>query len=171
MIVEAAQFAAKAHANQFRKYTNAPYIEHPMRVAGRVTLIPEVTEQVIAAAWLHDVVEDCGVSSDEIATKFSVEVRDLVIELTNPSKGSTLTRRERKDMDREHLSKVSRWAKIIKAIDRLDNLKDMRRAEAGFRRLYANESKLLCNVLRVSNDPVLSSLIDLVLSEAQVISQ
>jgi (p)ppGpp synthase/HD superfamily hydrolase len=66
----AAIFANNAHKGQKRKYNGRPYIEHPMRVAFAVSLIPEAEPEVIAAAWLHDVVEDCGILHGEIGGSF-----------------------------------------------------------------------------------------------------
>jgi (p)ppGpp synthase/HD superfamily hydrolase len=59
LIIKAADLANIAHEGQKRKYNGRPYIEHLMRVAGRVTLLSDSTEEEIAAAWLHDVIEDC----------------------------------------------------------------------------------------------------------------
>lgn len=156
LILKAAQFAKHAHDGQLRKYTNRPYIEHPMRVAGQVAMIESATEEMVAAAWLHDVVEDCAPEhKNAIKLLFPLSVQLLVLELTNPSKGfSELPRAERKAMDRQHLAQVSREAKIIKLIDRIDNLQDMTLAPADFQHLYAYESRLLAKALR-SDDPIL----------------
>lgn len=156
-IIQAAQFAAKAHAGQVRKYTGRPYIEHPMRVAGRACLIPFFGPDQIAAAWMHDVLEDCpGV---EIPAIFPPWCYLTICELTNPSKRHPeLNRSERKSMDRQHLAKVSRDAKIIKLIDRIDNLNEMSGADTGFIRLYCEESQSLAEVLVVPGDVVINSL-------------
>ena len=66
-ILRAAQFARQAHEGQRRKCNDRPYIEHPARVAARVTILPGATEAMVVAAWLHDVVEDTTVELDEIA--------------------------------------------------------------------------------------------------------
>ena len=80
----AAEFAERAHAaiDQRRKYSNEPYIVHPRAVA---TLVGEVTEceKTIAAAWLHDVVEDTPVTIEEVLTQFGEEVAGLVADLTD----------------------------------------------------------------------------------------
>lgn len=156
VIIKAAEIAKDCHAGQLRKYTGRPYIEHPLRVAGHTTLVPGVNEDVIAAAWLHDVVEDCDISAEDLAKNISFPVMALVSELTNPSKAfPKLRRAARKEMDREHLARVSRWAKIIKLIDRIDNVRDMNGAEADFKRLYARESIALLNVLLDPADEVI----------------
>ena len=70
VIIKAAQFARKAHGGQKRKFSNEPYIHHPARVAARAMLLPETTEALVCAAWLHDVVEDCGVSLQTLTEVF-----------------------------------------------------------------------------------------------------
>ena len=102
IIIQAAQMAAKAHEEQYRKYTNAPYIEHPMRVAGRVMGIPNVTEDVVAAAWLHDVKEDQPTFWDEFHSLLPTDVVQHVVWLTNTLKAGNyaiLNRAQRKSID------------------------------------------------------------------------
>jgi (p)ppGpp synthase/HD superfamily hydrolase len=147
-IVAAAQFARMAHDGQTRKYTLRPYIMHPARVAGRVILLDDVTEDVVCAAWLHDVVEDCNVGKEDLAERFGDDVAELVSELTNPPKGdSSLNRAARKARDRDRLRTASRWARTIKLIDRIDNLGEIGAAPLKFRALYAEESDALREAL------------------------
>lgn len=87
LIIDAAQFAATAHKGQVRKYNGRPYISHPIRVAGRVATHPEASEELVAAAFLHDVVEDCNVGIGLLQRIFGHAVASLVGDLTNPSKG------------------------------------------------------------------------------------
>lgn len=154
LILNAAQFAASAHEGQNRKYghSDRPYITHPARVAGRVATFPGATEEMVAAAWLHDVIEDCGVTAEDLAAKFPLSVIRLVQELTNPSKRHPeLNRAQRKAMDLEHIKEVSREAKVIKLADRVDNLtetKDDPQTPADFVELYRAESRALVEALR-----------------------
>jgi (p)ppGpp synthase/HD superfamily hydrolase len=148
LIINAAQFAAQAHANQKRKWTKTPYIEHPMRVAGRVCMIEGCDEEMVAAAWLHDVSEDCGTPIGQLERRFGETVANLVQELTNSSKKFPhLSRAQRKEMDRNILACASTPAKLIKCVDRIDNLQEMTGAEASFVSLYVAESLLLAQVL------------------------
>lgn len=80
LILKAAAFARQAHADQRRKYNDRPYIQHPARVAGRVAAHPQVTEAMVAAAFLHDVVEDTPHTLDEVSAEFGPEVARLVLE-------------------------------------------------------------------------------------------
>lgn len=152
LIIKAAQYAAKAHADSPpRKFNNLPYIIHPTRVAGRVIQATGVTEEVVAAAWLHDVVEDCADFSDLLLAGFPDSVFRLVMEVTNPEYVPTnpyrATRAVRIAQNREHIRKGSYWAKYIKLCDRIDNLNDLVGADRGYQRLYANESLLLADAL------------------------
>jgi (p)ppGpp synthase/HD superfamily hydrolase len=163
-ILKAAQFAREAHGDQRRKYTGRPYIEHPARVAARVAIHPAGTETMVIAAWLHDVLEDTDIGLEVIANRFGEEVAQLVEELTNPSKGSPALRAERKAQDREHLARVSRPAKIIKLLDRIDNLRDMEGAPQKFLSLYLEESRLLAASIGNADAELVRELEDVIAS-------
>ena len=66
MIKKAARFATKAHEGMLRKGGRMPYIYHPMEVALLVSRMTQ-DEHVIAAAYLHDVLEDTAVTAEELA--------------------------------------------------------------------------------------------------------
>jgi (p)ppGpp synthase/HD superfamily hydrolase len=88
-IVEKARiFATAAHAavDQRRKYTNEPYIVHPKQVADFVANVPGATPEMIAAAWLHDVVEDTKVTNEDIAREFGDKVGEYVGWVTDISR-------------------------------------------------------------------------------------
>src|SRR5580765_8807774 len=79
-------FATAAHAavGQVRKYTGEPYINHPAAVAEIVRAVPH-SEAMLAAAWLHDVVEDTKVTYADIKAEFGEDVAVLVNWLTDVS--------------------------------------------------------------------------------------
>ena len=150
-IIKAALFAAKKHEGQFRKYNNLPYISHVIRVAGRFMTHADSCEDSICSAWLHDVAEDCYSNPQqgfqEIERLFGDNVRYGVEYLTNVSKQTAANRAKRKQMDCERISNIPVKFKIIKLIDRIDNLREVDRAE-DFSKKYAQESKLLANSLK-----------------------
>lgn len=154
------------HEGQVRKYTNMPYITHPIRVAHAVSLSKISSDDTIAAAYLHDVMEDCGVLYTDILTRFNSRVADLVFELTNKSKFHipNATRKERKSYDLRHISEISRDAKIIKIFDRIDNLGeyplDNDEATKFLRTVYLDESYLLYQVVKDSDKQLASVLLD-----------
>ena len=148
-ILIAAKVATQAHFGQYRKYSNErPYIVHPARVAARAMLMPGVEEHVVAAAWLHDVAEDCP-EYEWALDLFSKEVKDLVLELTNVPKHKQpdLNRAQRKAEQCSRLSGASRWAKLLKLIDRADNVFDLELCPDGFWKLYLEETQLLVDAI------------------------
>ena len=77
LVSEAIAFSVKAHDGMRRKKSEVPYIMHPMEAAVIVSTMSD-DQNVIAAAVLHDVVEDAGVTLDEIEERFGKRVRELV---------------------------------------------------------------------------------------------
>lgn len=82
IIERAAEFAGKAHAGQTRKFTGIPYYTH---VEGVAQLVSQRTkdEELVAAAYLHDTIEDCGVTPAELEALFGPRVAAIVQSLTN----------------------------------------------------------------------------------------
>lgn len=160
MIFKALMFAKAAHTGQKRKYTNTEYILHPIRVASALMQYPEVTETMIVAALLHDVVEDTSFTLGQIRDLFGDGVATLVDELTNKSKNIDLPRNERKKMDRERLATCSKQAKVIKLLDRIDNINEMGGAEHDFKVKYSYESKLLAETIGCVEEDLKNILIE-----------
>ena len=77
LVSEAIAFAVKAHDGMRRKKSSAPYILHPMEAAVIVGTMTD-DQNLIAAAALHDVVEDAGITIEEIEERFGKCVRELV---------------------------------------------------------------------------------------------
>ena len=77
LVSEAIAFAVKAHDGMRRKKSDVPYILHPMEAAVIVGTMTS-DQNIIAAAALHDVVEDTGITIEEIEEKFGKRVRELV---------------------------------------------------------------------------------------------
>lgn len=127
------KLAEKAHAGQFRKWSNPPqpYIVHPIRVAEKVATLKGVDEIDIGAAYGHDILEDCGEHyADEIAA-ISPEVLSLVRELTFETEKPEWAGKPRAEKNKvrfAHMRKMSNRAKRIKMVDRWDNLRDMKNA-------------------------------------------
>ena len=161
LILRAARFASMVHKGQARKYTNRPFIEHPMRVAMRHAAQLVATEDGVAAAWLHDTQEDCGVSGEQLRALFGEDVALLVDWLTNPSKGSNLPRAERKAIDRQHAKDAPVEVKVIKLIDRIDNLGEIDAAD-DFTALYCQESTLLVDAIGDADQALKSELFELI---------
>ena len=143
----ALKFATVAHAGQLRKYTNEPYIGHPIAVAEIVRSVPH-TEAMVIAALLHDVAEDCDVSLDEIAREFGDEVAELVGWVTNQSKPEDGDRATRKAIDRAHIAAAPPAAKTIKLADVIDNTATAAERDPEFWKVYRLEKLALLEVLK-----------------------
>lgn len=166
LILRAAFVARIAHDKQLRKHTKRPYVTHPARVAAMAAIHPLADEVFVAAAFLHDCDEDTWVKIDLIESIFGPEVAGLVKELTNPSKKIEANRRTRKQIDLDHLRTVSKRAKVLKLLDRIDNLLELKGADMDFQRLYARESEALAEAIGDA-DPELKKELLKIIAEIQ----
>jgi len=123
-VLSAASFAAEKHRDQKRKGSGAhPYINHPLEVASLLANVGKVDDvDVIVAGILHDTVEDCSVSYDEIEGQFGRSVADLVRELTDDK---SLPKEERKRLQVEHAPHLTHGAKQVKLADKISNIRDV----------------------------------------------
>jgi len=149
-VVRKAQvYAMAAHAavGQKRKYTNEPYIVHPAEVAKIVAGVPGSTPDMVAAAWLHDVVEDTGCTYTDIHMAFGADIAALVGWLTDVSKPEDGNRAVRKAMDRAHTAEAPAEAQTIKLADLISNSRSIMQHDAEFARVYLEEKRLLLEVM------------------------
>jgi len=147
MIAKAIKFAAKAHEGQVRKYSGLPYIIHPVEVA---TIVESAggTDDMIAAALLHDVVEDCeGYTFEMIADEISPEVAELVRGMTEASKPEDGNRATRKEIDKDFLAQQSAEVQTIKYADIISNTQDIAVSDPKFAKVYIAEIKALLKVI------------------------
>jgi (p)ppGpp synthase/HD superfamily hydrolase len=148
MVERARVFATAAHAAvaQLRKYTNEPYIVHPAEVASIVRSVPH-TEAMVAAAWLHDVVEDTGVTLETVRAEFGDEVSTLVGWLTDVSRPDHGNRAARKAVDRAHSAAAPAEAQTVKLADLISNTRSILEHDEKFARTYLEEKRLLLEVM------------------------
>lgn len=149
-MARAAAFARVAHGGQeqVRKYTGDPYAVHLEAVAARVATVPGATEEMVAAAWLHDVLEDVpGVTPNDLEARFGPMVRNLVVQLTDVSRPSDGNRRVRKALDRDHLAKACPEAQTIKLADLLDNATSIVAHDRAFTPTFLREMAELVQVM------------------------
>jgi (p)ppGpp synthase/HD superfamily hydrolase len=141
-------FATAAHAavGQLRKYTNEPYIVHPAEVVSIVRSVPH-TEAMLAAAWLHDVVEDTGVTIETVRAEFGEEVADLVSWLTDVSRPEDGNRAHRKARDREHTAAAPAEAQTVKLADLISNTRSIVAHDPKFAVTYLEEKRALLAVM------------------------
>lgn len=120
------EWSVEKHKGVVRKGDGSPYIIHPMRVLISLQSIKKSKNAFLlaAAAILHDVVEDCEVSIEEISQKFGLHVACLVQELTSDSE--EIKKQGKTEYLTQKMLKMSSYALCIKLVDRLDNIRDMK---------------------------------------------
>ena len=146
LVKEAYEFAAKAHLGQVRK-TGGPYLEHPVSVAMILAEL-HLDAETLAAALLHDVPEDCGISLDEIGAKFGLPVVKLVDGVTKLNKLANRARtgEAQSKAQAENLRKMllataeDLRVVLIKLADRLHNMRTLGVLPAEKRRAIAQET-------------------------------
>lgn len=151
-VVRAALFAQYAHRNQFRKSWGSaqpdPYILHPQRVVGLTLLNVDklwhptyTTTEMVCAAWLHDTIEDCGVSVELIMSIFGEGVTNLVDSLTYKDGYD-------KNAYLRGFQTKSREAIFLKVMERIDNLNDCGAAPDSWKANYVKGSEILYGIAR-----------------------
>lgn len=153
VVEKARKFAEQAHEGARRRYTGEPFLSHPLEVARLVATVTDDPE-VVAAALLHDVVEDTDVGLDEIRDEFGARVATLVSELTDISRPEDGNRARRKAIDLEHTAGASPAAKTIKLADLILNVTSIVQHDPRFSKIYVPEKRRLLGVLS-EGDPVL----------------
>lgn len=149
----ARSFAEHFHAGQVRKYTGEPYIYHPIAVAQIVATVTH-TDEMLAAALLHDVVEDTDATLDDVEREFGAEVAALVEMVTDVSRPEDGNRAARKAIDRDHIAQASPEGKTIKLADLIHNTQSIVAHDPEFARVYLAEKRALLEVLG-EGDPLL----------------
>ena len=124
LVIKAAQFAALKHEGQIRKGRDeCPYIDHLESVA---RIIAEVggndDPEILAAAWLHDTLEDTETTPEELEENFGQRVRRLVEEVSDDK---SLPKAERKQHQIQHAPQLSSDAVLIKLGDKISNIIDV----------------------------------------------
>jgi guanosine-3',5'-bis(diphosphate) 3'-pyrophosphohydrolase len=123
-LVDAIAFAADKHRRQRRKDAEAsPYINHPIALARVLTVEAGLSDSILlAAAVLHDTLEDTETSYEELRERFGANVASVVLEVSDDK---TLPKEERKRLQIEHAAHISRRAKLVKLADKICNVRDV----------------------------------------------
>ena len=166
------QYADEAHGDQRRKYTPERYIVHPIRV---MELCKEHEEDVhiLAAALLHDVLEDTPVSEEELyhfleenmGKTSAKKTLDYVVELTDVYTKEDyphLNRRQRKEKEHKRLQKVSPQAQSIKYADITDNCIEIVRYDTAFAPLFLRECQHALDGLHKGNQALRKRAVEIV---------
>ena len=119
--LKALDFAVEAHKDQKRKRSDVPYIYHPLNLACHALAMDITDDDLIAACLLHDVIEDCGKTQNDLPV--SQEARELVVLLTHEK--TTDDNREKVMKQYYKAIAANPKAALIKCLDRCNNLTSM----------------------------------------------
>lgn len=122
---DALDFAAEAHAGQTRKTTDAPYLSHPLQVAG-LALEHGADEEQAAAALLHDTLEDTSHTYADLEARFGRRIADIVracSDTEHPEEKAPW--RPRKERYLEHLRQAPPEVALVAAADKLHNARSI----------------------------------------------
>lgn len=149
LVFKAMQFARDKHAGQVRKYTGNPYADHLAEVAGIVAAATvgvneSVRERMAATAWLHDVMEDQGVTEEELTANFGQVISLGVKALSDMEKGN---RAERKAASRARIAAAPWWVQTIKVADLISNTSSIVKHDPKFAQTYLQEKALMLDAL------------------------
>jgi (p)ppGpp synthase/HD superfamily hydrolase len=128
LIERALRLAATAHQTQCRKGTDVPYVTHPVQTAWILLRAGFTDDHLLAAALLHDAVEDAGVTLDELREQFPAEVVETVAAVTERKHDEHGRKRSWEDRKREHLAEIasaSLAARALTLADKLHNLETL----------------------------------------------
>lgn len=122
LISEAALFAAHAHGTQTRADRGDPYLVHLAEVAAMCAMLEPFDPVLVAAAWLHDTVEDTGVREPILRERFGDEIADLVMDVTDPPDLKGDARRQRQV---DHTRDAGDRVKRLKLADKTSNVEEL----------------------------------------------
>lgn len=150
LVTRAREFAIERHGSQRRKYEKAPYYIHLNRVVELLRDHGFDQPHVLAAAYLHDTLEDTPTTLLEIVSAFGTEVAELVYWLSDLERGS---RKCRKQMSAWRLSRAPLEAKLIKLADLADNTPSIVAHDPDFAKVYlAEKHVILAEMARIEGD-------------------
>lgn len=151
IVFEAAAFAAKAHRHQLRKDKDTPYFSHPVRVCLVVRHVFGFDDpRMLAAALLHDTIEDTTTDCDDLIEQFGPEVAMWVAAL---SKDSRLPEEQREAEYTEALAAADWQVKALKLADLYDNMGDCKHFSAASRRKTVMKSRRYLDAVRQGLPP------------------
>jgi len=146
LVFEAVAFAARAHRNQIRKDKETPYVSHVFRVCLVVRHVFGFDDpRMLAAALLHDTIEDTPTDYDDIQDRFGPEIARWVVAL---SQDMRLPSGEREQTYHRALAAADWQVKVCKLADVYDNLGDSRHLSPNGRRKTIAKSHAYLDILR-----------------------
>ena len=155
METKAMIFAIEAHASTNHTYDNKPYSIHLTMVANvarkYIDIIPEqCQDEVLSACWLHDTIEDCRITYNDLKKEFGESVAEIVYAVSN-EKGKN--RKERANDNYYRGIRNTAWATFVKMCDRLANIQYSKETKSRMLEVYRKEhSKFIDSLLPISSN-------------------
>jgi (p)ppGpp synthase/HD superfamily hydrolase len=148
---KARKVAKEQHGNKRRKYGEKElYYNHPFGVAERLEEFDEyrINENIIAAAYLHDTIEDTPMDYEALKAQFNEKIAELVRELTSDSSKYNSNKEDSKYLAKakyltDKINKMSKEARIIKLADRENNVSSLSECSVSFAHRYAKETEYI----------------------------
>lgn len=167
-IQEALSFAIKSHLQQNRKFIDLPYIIHPIEMASRLSAIENITIEQIIAALLHDVVEDCGVSLQEIEKLFGTLIMEHVYQLTDPATKEDGNRNRRLEINFAHFKLADYKTQDIKMTDLISNTRSIIFCDPQFCSVYVPVLEKITEHLQSIAEHLNPSLLDCLIKTTNI---
>lgn len=151
IVDKARKFAERAHQSQLRKYTGEAYFVHLDEVA-KLCARYGLSKRAIAAAYLHDAIEDQPVTYEDLVGEFGTDIANIVRELTDePTVKGGSSRKQRKLLDLDRLANASAEAQSIKCADMISNTASIVRHDPHFAKTYLPEKRAALTVMTRAN--------------------
>lgn len=148
----AMELATAKHEGQRRKYTGLPYIVHPAGVVSILRAMGVTDIHVLSAAWLHDVIEDCGVQQVDLEIMFGKYIAEVVAGCSSVTQQSAEPRPVRKLADMHHYELGDSSVHAIKTADIIHNTPEVVLYDPEFARVYLQEQTALWEALKKTPD-------------------
>lgn len=143
-VKHARKFAIDVHMGQERKFSDMPYVAHPMAVHGILSGYRDVSEDELAAAFLHDVLEDTDVPPDVLKREFGEDIFSIVEDLTIDKPESI----DKTLYLKSEMLSMPDSSLRVKLADRFHNASDLHLAPDSFRERYAKSTEELIGYVR-----------------------
>lgn len=161
LILDALEFAAHAQGAQRREDAGDSYLVHLAEVAAACGGHEPFDPILVAAALLHDVVEDTSVTEADLRTRFGGDIAALVMEVTDPP---DMPRDNKQAIQAEHMARASERARLLKLADKTSNvaeLADLPAPATDAMRNYLAGARLVVDACR-GTDPRMEATFDAV---------
>lgn len=169
LVLAAEAFAEEAHSSIGQMYGDLPYSHHTMAVARRVARYVDDVE-VVAAAHLHDTIEDTWATRQMLVARFGRRTACIVVELKTPKEKTPRPRAERAKAEVARLADVSAEAKGIKCADVTENMGSIVARNPNFARIYIPEKRALLPALFGAHPALLQEAIEAVASAERALA-